>query len=143
MKKQAVALGQAYSSTEKSSALVVSRERLPEKDKIKALEEQVAYMQTVIDQLKAKSKKSHSAYVPAEGEQLNKDGIPIGLMCHGTTSKSPFLQFLEVLADGYIVGATKYESLSAAAEAVSGVRRSGWVFWRLNTGTTLKEAFKS
>lgn len=143
MKKQTVALGQAFSSGERASALVISRERLPEKEKIRALEEQVAYMQTVIAQLKAKNSKSHSAYVPAEGEQLNKDGVPIGLMCHGTTSKSPFLQFLEVLGDGYIVGATKYESLSAAAEAVSGVRRSGWIFWRLNDGTTLKEAFKS
>ena len=46
------------------------------------------------------------------------------------------------MEDGYYIDNVKYYSLSAAAEAVSGVRRSGWTFWKLVDGTTVKEAFR-
>jgi hypothetical protein len=49
---------------------------------------------------------------------------------------------MEVEIDGYRIGNFKYASLSAAAEVVSGVRRSGWVFWKLPSGETLKELYK-
>jgi len=43
--------------------------------------------------------------------------------------------------EGFRVGNRIYGSLSAAAEGVSGVRRSGWTFWCLPDGKTAKEAF--
>lgn len=43
--------------------------------------------------------------------------------------------------EGFKVGSKVYPSLSAAAEGVSGVRRSGWTFWCLPDGRTAKEAF--
>jgi hypothetical protein len=73
---------------------------------------------------------------------LNKDGVPIGIECWGTTENSPYMQIMTVEIDGYRIGNSKYGSLSAAAEVVSGVRRSGWVFWKLPTGETLKELYK-
>lgn len=72
---------------------------------------------------------------------LNKDGIEIGSSFIGVSSKSGIF-VLTVQADGYYVGETRFDSLSAAAEAVSGVRRSGWTFWKLTDGRTLKEAFR-
>ena len=75
-------------------------------------------------------------------EGLNKDNLPIGLVCYGVTEKSQFPFCLTVEKDSYLIGGMKMESLSAAAEAVSGVRRSGWTFWRLPDGRNLKEAFK-
>jgi len=72
---------------------------------------------------------------------LNKDGIEIGSSFIGE-SQNTGLFVLTVRNDGYYVGETPYASLSAAAEAVSGVRRSGWTFWKLIDGRTLKEAFR-
>lgn len=72
---------------------------------------------------------------------LNKDGIEIGSSFIGTSSKFGIF-ILTVNADGYYIGETRFDSLSAAAEAVSGVRRSGWTFWKLTDGRTLKEAFR-
>jgi hypothetical protein len=139
MKKQTAVLGQAVSN---GTVVAVTESRLSDKERISVLEQQVAYMQAIITKLKAEAKEpSQNAY--AAGTDVNKDGIPVGLVCHGITSKSHFLLFLEVEEDGYVVGATKYDSLSAAAQAVSGVRRSGWTFWKLANETTLKEAFKS
>jgi hypothetical protein len=73
---------------------------------------------------------------------LNKDGIPIELVCIGETEKQQFPLCMTVKADNYQVGLNNYLSVSAAAEAVSGVRRSGWAFWKLPDGRTLKEVFK-
>jgi len=138
MKKQTAVLGQAVSN---NAVVAVTESKLSDKEMVSILRQQVEYMQAVIQKLKAEAKQpSQNAY--AAGTEVNKDGIPVGLVCHGVTSKSHFLLFLEVEEDGYIVGATKYDSLSAAAQAVSGVRRSGWTFWKLASGTTLKEAFK-
>ena len=63
---------------------------------------------------------------------LNKDGIPIGTILHGTSCGSNFE--IEATEDGYKLGEHKFPSLSAAALAVSGNMRSGWVFWKLPTG---------
>lgn len=77
-------------------------------------------------------------------EEKKKEGkaeIPEGTILWGTTRGMNF--FLTVQHGGFYVGTTRYDSPSAAAEAVSGVRRSGWAFWKLPDGKTLKEAFKN
>ena len=74
---------------------------------------------------------------------LNKDGIPHDL-CFVGVDKTGFPRVLTVKEDGYYVGDVKYGSLSAAAEDISGIiRKSGWVFWKLADGRTVKEAFKN
>ena len=71
---------------------------------------------------------------------LNKDGIPVGISLMGASIKGG-IRVLTVNSDGYYIGITKYDSLSAAAEAVSGVRRSGWTYWKIPDGRTIKEAY--
>lgn len=66
--------------------------------------------------------------------------IPEGTVLYGKTKGLSY--FLQVKEGGFYIGKTKYESLSAAAEGVSGVRRSGWSFWRLPDGKTVKEVFR-
>ena len=48
---------------------------------------------------------------------------------------------LSIKHDRYYIGTTGYDSLSSAAEAASGVRRSGWTFWKMPDGRTVKEAY--
>ena len=70
-----------------------------------------------------------------------KQNIPVGTTLMSNSQRGG-LRFLTVGADGYYVGSTRYDSLSAAAEAISGVRRSGWTFWKLTDGRTVKEVYK-
>jgi len=127
---QKIALGQAAKSS--AVGLAVSKTELSDQERINILEQQIEHMQKIIQSLKTKKTPSN----------LNKDGVPIGLECWGTTEKVPYLLTMDVEIDGYRIGNFKYTSLSAAAEAVSGVRRSGWVFWKLPSGETLKELYK-
>jgi hypothetical protein len=76
---------------------------------------------------------------PVESSET-KNRVPVGTTLIGKTKNLTF--FLTTTEDGYNVGTTKYDSLSAAAEAVSGCRRSGWTFWKLDDGRTAKEVFK-
>lgn len=72
--------------------------------------------------------------------KVNKDNIPVNTSLIGITRGVPYT--LTISGDGsYYVGITKFQSLSAAAQAVSGVRRSGWVFWKLANGKTVKETY--
>jgi hypothetical protein len=58
----------------------------------------------------------------------NKEDLPIGLVLRGESKGSYFT--LEVLDEGYCCSdGVIYESLSGAAQGVSGNRRSGWKFW--------------
>lgn len=70
--------------------------------------------------------------------------IPSGTQLVGFTKGLPY--FCLVGNDGFWVGITKYDSLSAAAQGVSGVRRSGWTFWKFSAGQyegkTVKEVYK-
>lgn len=70
--------------------------------------------------------------------------IPDGTQLVGITQGIPY--FCSVKDGGFWVGITKYDSLSSAAEGVSGVRRSGWAFWKFSTGQyegkTVKEVYK-
>lgn len=72
-------------------------------------------------------------------KDINKDGIPYHINLIGNTRGVPYI--LTVEKDAYYVGHTPYRTLSAAAEGVSGSRRSGWMFWCLPDGRTAKEAF--
>ncbi len=68
----------------------------------------------------------------------NKEGLQIGLILRGE-SKGRFFT-LEVLDDGYCCSdGSIYESLSGAAQGVSGNRRSGWKFWTDVAGTPIGE----
>lgn len=82
--------------------------------------------------------------VVEEGDVVNKDGLPLKTSYIGITSKSPYPYMLLVDIDGtYKVGNKEFTSLSSAAEFVSGVRRSGWTFWRLLDGRTIKEVYRN
>jgi len=127
---QKIALGQAVKSS--GVGVAISNKELSDQERIYVLEQQIDHMKRVIQSLKTRK----------TSDNLNKDGIPIGIECWGTTEKVPYLLIMTVEIDGYRIGNFKYTSLSAAAGAVSGVRRSGWVFWKLPSGETLKELYK-
>jgi hypothetical protein len=88
--------------------------------------------------------------VPAEQIDKEIEGqkaenkIPTGTVLVGTTKGVPF--FLAVKEDGFYVGINKFNSLSSAAQGVSGVRRSGLSFWRFGEGKfegkTVREVYK-
>lgn len=81
----------------------------------------------------------------------NKDGIPIGMNLFGHTEDVGTI-VIEALSRNYLVkkignqeitNGKKFNSLSAAAEAFSQIRRkSGWIFWKNSNGKTLKDVFK-
>ena len=66
--------------------------------------------------------------------------LPEGTVLHGTTKGLSF--FLQVRDSGFWVNNMKYDSLSAAAEGISGVRRSGWTFWKFPDGKNVKEVLR-
>ena len=108
------------------------------------LEEKLRALTVAFYTLGEKSKDTQVEREPISEQSdvlLNNDGIPIGTILLGTTKDQTYLLIVDELGE-YMVGYTKYTSLSAAAEAVSGVRRSGWTFWKLSDGTTAKESFK-
>ena len=141
MDKSKAALGSTINGI--GTCLVVDPAKLSPEERIFLLEEQMNHMQRVILKLrKDQGAVSAAAAVEVPSGDLNKDGLPIGAVCYGSTEKSPFLFYLTIEEDGYVVGSTTFGSLSAAAEAVSQVRRSGWTFWKLLDGRTLKEAFR-
>ena len=67
-----------------------------------------------------------------ENKDLNKDGIPINTILTGITNGIPHV--LYVNRNYYTVGRNNYDSLSAAAKAITGKRRNGWEFWRTPSG---------
>jgi hypothetical protein len=111
-------------------------------DEPKSVEERLAAMQYQIDQLaaaidaSARSKLKRQPAAP--GVNLNKDGIEMGMSLLGYSRRGG-VHFLTVAPDGYYLGAQRHNSLSAAAEAASGVRRSGWTYWHYPDGRNVKE----
>ena len=73
-------------------------------------------------------------------DDINRDGIPIGTSFLGQSTRGG-MHVLSVKQDRYYIGTSGYDSLSAAAEASSGVRRSGWTFWKTYDGKTVKEVY--
>lgn len=64
---------------------------------------------------------------------------PVGTVLRGESQGEVYT--LEVLQDGYLCSdGIVYPSLSAAAQGVSGNRRSGWKFWKTSTGAPIGEA---
>jgi hypothetical protein len=93
-----------------------------------------------INNIRIKDKRQQEIYNEFQLHHANKDGIPIGLSLVGVSMRGG-VHVLTVAADGYYIGTARYESLSSSAEASSGVRRSGWTYWKLPDGRTAKEAF--
>lgn len=67
-----------------------------------------------------------------ENIDLNKDGIPINTILMGVVNGTPHV--LYVNRNYYTVGRYNYDSLSAAAKAITGKRRNGWEFWKTPSG---------
>lgn len=126
-------------------AKVVPTSELSTEERIQLMEQQISHIATMLAHIKSVIKEGHEdayQHVHVEGP-VNKDNLPIGLVCYGITGKQIFPFCLTITEDGlYTTAGTKFPSLSKAAEAVSGVRRSGWAFWKLPDGRSLKEAFK-
>lgn len=144
MDKSKVALGSTNAPLT-ATCLTINPTKLDPDERIQLLEEQMKHMQRIISKLKRTRSSSTEINGGVPSEDLNKDGIPLGMVCFGATEKSPFLFYLTVEMDYYTVGSYQFPSLSSAAEAVSGVRRSGWTFWKFLDGDkvkTLKETFK-
>jgi hypothetical protein len=69
---------------------------------------------------------------------LNKDNLPIGMVLKGESKGES--HNLEILEEGYLCSTGEIvATLSAAAEEVSGNRRSGWAFWTDGQGTPIGE----
>ena len=93
----------------------------------------------VVNSVRIKDKRQHELY---DGlfSKTNKDGLPIGLSLVGSSQRGG-THVLTISEDGYYIGTRKFESLSSAAEASSGMRRSGWTFWKLPDGKSAKDAY--
>jgi hypothetical protein len=119
-------------------------------EKINEMQQQILHLTSAFDSLARMVKELRDDYRRDKDEKLNglmeekkkagKAEIPEGTVLIGTTKGLSY--FLQVKEGGFFVGAEKYESLSAAAEGVSGVRRSGWTFWKLSDGRSIKEVYK-
>jgi len=129
---------------------VVDAQPVTDTEKIAALEKRVFCLTNALDSLFAivkdirddasrESDNKISSMIEAKKKE-NKVEVPEGTVLTGKTSGLSY--FLQVRDGGFYVGITRYDSLSAAAEGVSGVRRSGWTFWKLPDGKTVKEVFK-
>ena len=89
----------------------------------------------------AKKEQENEVYTEVFGAQpKNHEGVPLNMSLIGITRGIPYILIVDEFGR-YSVGNDEYQSLSAAAEAVSGVRRSGWTFWKTSDGRTAKEAF--
>lgn len=114
------------------------------------LEEKIEALTTQVDNITAAFHLINSAHIEDERQSevfddlltgdISRDGIPIGISLVGQSVRGG-IHVLTVGTDGYYIGIIKYDSLSAAAEAASGVRRSGWTYWKMPGGQTVKEAF--
>lgn len=109
-------------------------------DRLTVLEDVVStLMRANIGLRSNKCRTDSSAYARST---KNRDGIPVGISLIGLTDFGP--RILTVLEDGYYIGDQRFGSLSAAAEAASGiVRKSGWVFWKMPDGRKVKDVFKT
>jgi len=97
----------------------------------------------IVKGLRDKSYKERDIKINKTIEQKKSEKkieIPEGITLHGSTNGLSY--FCQVKSDGFYVGEKRYDSLSAAAAGISGVRRSGWTFWRLSDGRTVKEVYK-
>lgn len=141
MDKKEIALGKGVAS---SGVAAIKKPQTVE-DRLTALEEKIHAITIAFHATRNMLAKKESPEVKADphfGQQpTNKDGVPLNSTLIGITKGVPYILVVNELGE-YLVGNNKYHSLSAAAEAVSGVRRSGWTFWKTAEGITVKEAFR-
>lgn len=102
------------------------------------LEEQVEILTKRIDELTKSFNAMHSSVIKSSHTPAV---IPPGTLLFGKSGKKEAI--LVVTENGFFIGETRYNSLSAAAGIVSGIRRSGWTFWKTASGKTAKEAFSN
>lgn len=124
-------------------ATAVATQPLTLEEKVELLTQQVEQLTKAfhaVNSVRLKDKRQQEINDSFPLQHANKDGIPIGLSLVGVSMRGG-IHVLTVNSDGYYIGLNRYDSLSAAAEAASGVRRSGWTYWKLNDGRTAKEAF--
>jgi hypothetical protein len=95
-----------------------------------------------VNSVRVKDRRQTAVYAEFDDffNESNKDGLPVGMSLIGHSQRGGTC-ILTVDANGYRIGTTPYDSLSAAAEASSGVRRSGWTFWKTYDGRSVKEVF--
>jgi len=118
-------------------------------DELRALKKQFEHLVNAYDSLFAMVKEMSDGIDGAKAaerekvikEQKEKQAIPEGTILTGTSKGLSY--FLHVKEGAFYVGITRFDSLSAAAEAVSGNRRSGWTFWKLPDGRSVKEVYKA
>jgi hypothetical protein len=123
----------------RSGTSIMIKPKTPE-ERITALESQIRTIQNRLPSKPKETDREEGVLNVIDGEDLNRDGIPVDINFIGLSNNIPYV--LTVKEDGYYVGSNCYQSLSSAAEAVSGCRRSGWTFWKLLDGRTAKEVFK-
>jgi len=114
-------------------------------------QKQIMQLTSALDSMASMIKELRDDYRKREDEKLtkiiednkkaHKMEIPEGTLLHGATHGLTF--YCTVADGGFKVGNRTYNSLSQAAEGISGVRRSGWTFWRLPDGRTVKEVYKA
>jgi len=97
--------------------------------KVSQLEREVDRLRSAIDDLLSEEESQ---------DQLNKEGITVGGVLVGESKGRSYT--LEVLDSGYLCSDGQiYQSLSGAALGVSGNRRSGWRFWKVQEGQSVGE----
>lgn len=136
MDRKDVALGRA-AKVEAVGTAVKSPESL--EDRVQLLEEKFDILITILRVNGVINDRESDPPPEEELSENNKDGIPIGINLIGSTKGQIYV--LTVEKDSYRVGNQTFPSLSAAGEAVRGSRVSGWVFWKLPDGRTVKEVF--
>lgn len=119
-------------------------------ERVTMLEQRISLMTRSIDALFSTLKEMREMMQAEKDGKLAKDienksrdgkaEIPEGTVLWGTSRGLNF--FMSVKDGAFYIGNTKYDSPSAAAEAISGVRRSGWTFWKLPDGRSIKEVYK-
>lgn len=137
MDKKTVALGKAPAKSGTAKAI---KPRTVE-DRLSALENMLVSILEITNKNAPTVEKPDNNLNAYVGMPRNRDGLPLNISLIGSTKFGP--RILYVSEDGYYLGNDLYASLSAAAEAASGIiRKSGWVFWKLPDGKSIKDAFK-
>ena len=96
------------------------------------------------DKIKSERSESHGRFeqmpLPLFGENLNKDGIPVGTTLTGQ-SPNGIVYVLKTHEDMYSVGVHRFPSLTMAATDLCGNHTDGWSFWRTLDGIRAGEAY--
>jgi len=148
-KDRCVALGEDIELADAEAAEII-----PAPDKVPTLEERVANLEQMLSHLTLSLDSLYEMFKPIRNrlqgkvdhavnnkfrEVKSENKIPEGTILTGKSKGLSY--YLTVRDGGFYIGDVKHGSLSAAAEKVSGVRRSGLTFWHFTDGKTVKEKF--